>query len=134
MTDRTMNLKVLLPFEVFLQSTAVVRIVAQTHSGSFGLLPRRLDCTAVLAPGLLTYETPKGEEVVLAVDQGVLIKAGPEVLVSVRRAVRGKDLGQLRQLVHQEFLTLDETEQSMRVAMAKLESGFMRRFASFRNE
>ena len=56
------------------------------------------------------------------------------MLVSVRRALEGKDLGQLRDLVKQEFLTLDEHEQSVRTVMAKLESGFLRRFATFQHE
>ena len=67
----------------------------------------------------------------MAVDEGVLVKTGPDVLVSVRRALGGTDLGQLRDAVEQEFLTLDEHEHSVRSVMAKLETGFVRRFASF---
>ena len=52
-----MNLKVLLPFQVFAEKTDVSRIVAETHDGSFGLLPHRLDCVAALMPGILIYET-----------------------------------------------------------------------------
>jgi F-type H+-transporting ATPase subunit epsilon len=129
-----MNLKVLLPFQIFAEKTGVSRIVAETHEGSFGLLPHRLDCVAALAPGILTYETTEDGEVFVAVDEGVLVKAGPDVLVSVRRAVSGKDLGQLREAVTREFLTLDEHEQSVRTATAKLETGFLRRFATFQHE
>jgi F-type H+-transporting ATPase subunit epsilon len=126
-----MQLKVLLPFQVFVDEAEVSRIVAETASGSFGLLPHRLDCVAALAPGILIYETATQGEVCLAVDEGVLVKTGQDVLVSVRRALRGKDLGQLRDAVAQEFLTQDEQERSLRMAMAKVESGFLRRFASF---
>jgi F-type H+-transporting ATPase subunit epsilon len=129
-----MTLKVLLPFQVFADKTGVSRIVAETHEGSFGLLPHRLDCVAALAPGILTYETEADGEVFVAVDEGVLVKTGPDVLVSVRRALGGKDLGQLRDAVTKEFLTLDEHEQSVRVVMAKLETGFLRRFATFEHE
>ena len=66
-------------------------------------------------------------------DEGVLVKTGPDVLVSVRRAMGGADLGQLRQAVEQEFLTLGEREQNVRSAMAKLEAGFLRRFATFQH-
>lgn len=124
-----MNLKVLLPFQVFADERGVPRIVAETHEGSFGLLPHRLDCVAAVAPGILTYETAAGAEVYLAVDQGVLVKTGDDVLVSVRRALRGTDLGQLKDQVEKEFRTLDETERTMRVVMTKLEAGFLRRFA-----
>ena len=134
MAQVRMKLKVLLPYQVFLESSGVSRIVAETHNGSFGLLPHRLDCAAALAPGILIYETDADGEAVMAVDQGVLVKTGLDVVVSVRRALSGKDLGQLRQSVEHEFLSLDESEQNMRSVSAKLESGFLRRFASFQHE
>jgi len=129
-----MTLKILLPFQIFAEKTEVSRIVAETAEGSFGLLPHRLDCAAALAPGILTYESTADGEVFVAVDEGVLIKTGPDVLVSVRRALGGKDLGQLREAVTSEFLTLNENEQGVRTVMAKLESGFLRRFATFQHE
>jgi F-type H+-transporting ATPase subunit epsilon len=57
MPPTLMNLKFLLPFQVFAEKTGVSRIVAETREGSFGLLPHRLDCVAALAPGILIYET-----------------------------------------------------------------------------
>jgi F-type H+-transporting ATPase subunit epsilon len=128
-----MNLKVLLPFQIFAEQSGVARIVAETHDGSFGLLPHRLDCVATLAPGILIYETEAGGEVYVAVDEGVLVKTGQDVLVSVRRAMGGKDLGQLRQSVEQEFLTLDEQEQSLRSVMDKLETGLLRRLGAYQH-
>ena len=129
-----MTLKVLLHFQVFAEKTNVSRIVAETREGSFGLLPHRLDCVAALAPGILTYETEADGEVFVAVDEGVLVKTGSEVLVSVRRAISGTDLGQLHEAVKREFLTLDEHEQSVRLVTAKLETGFLRRLATFQHE
>ena len=99
-----MNLKILLPFQVFAEKTGVSRIVAETREGSFGLLPHRLDCVAALAPGILIYEHEAEGEVYVAVDEGVLVKTGPDVLVSVRNAIAGTDLGQLREAVEREFL------------------------------
>jgi len=129
-----MNLKILLPFQVFAEKTGVSRIVAETDEGSFGLLPHRLDCVAALAPGILIFETDAEGEVFVAMDEGVMVKTGTDVLVSVRRAMIGTDLGQLRATVEQEFLTLDAQEQTVRSVMAKLESGFLRRFVSFHHE
>jgi F-type H+-transporting ATPase subunit epsilon len=129
-----MNLKVLLPFKIFAEKTGVLRIVAATRDGSFGLLPHRLDCVAALTPGILIYETKSEGEVYVAVDAGVLVKTGPDVLVSVRQALVGTDLAQLRDAVEREFLTLDEREQNVRSVMVKLETGFLRRFASFRHD
>lgn len=129
-----MTLKVLLPFEVFAEETGVTRIVVETAQGSFGLLPQRLDCVAALVPGILSFQSEgQGEdqsEVFLAVDEGVLVKTGPDVAVTVRRALRGHDLARLREAVLQEFLALDAQEEAMRTAMARLETGFLRRFAT----
>lgn len=129
-----MNLKILLPFKIFAEKTGVFRIVAESRAGSFGLLPHRLDCVASLAPGILTFETEADGEVCIAVDEGVLVKTGTEVLVSVRNAIGGTDLGKLREKVEQEFMNLDEQEKSVRSVLAKLESGFVRRFAAFHHE
>ncbi|HUI19873.1 MAG TPA: F0F1 ATP synthase subunit epsilon [Methylocella sp.] len=133
MAPSLMKLKVLLPFEIFAEKTDVTRIVAETREGSFGLLPHRLDCAAALAPGILTYETATEGEVYLAVDEGILVKAGLEVLVSVRNAIAGTDLSKLREAVERQFMNLDEQEQKVRSALAKLESGFIRRFAAFQH-
>jgi F-type H+-transporting ATPase subunit epsilon len=129
-----MHLKILLPFKVFAEKSGVSRIVAETRAGSFGLLPHRLDCVAALAPGILVFETKDEGEVCIAVDEGILVKTGTDVLVSVRNAIGGTDLGQLRAAVEQEFLELDEQEKSVRSVLAKLESGFVRRFAAFHHE
>jgi F-type H+-transporting ATPase subunit epsilon len=125
-----MILKVLLPFHIFAEKTDVLRIVAETREGSFGILPHRLDCVAALAPGILTYETTSDGEVFVAVDEGVLVKTGPDVLISVRRALGGTDLGKLREAVEREFLTLDEHEQDVRSVLAKVEGDLIRRMAS----
>jgi F-type H+-transporting ATPase subunit epsilon len=125
------NLKVLLPFQIFIEKKEVKRIVAQTLQGSFGILPQRLDCAAALEPGILTYETEAEGEVYLAVDQGVLVKAGMDVLVSVRNAIGGTDLAQLHEAVKREFLNLDEGEKNVRSVLAKMESGLIRRLMEF---
>ena len=129
-----MHLKILLPFGIFAEKTDVSRIVAETSTGMFGLLPQRLDCAAALTPGILIYETEAEGEVYVAVDEGVLVKTGADVLVSVHRALSGVDLGRLRDAVEQEFLTLNEHEQSVRSVLAKMESDFIRRMAAFHNE
>ena len=134
MSPTLMNLKVLLPSRISAEKTGVTRIVAETREGSFGLLPHRLDCVAALTPGILTYETEAEGEVYVAVDEGLLVKTGPDVLVSVRRAMGGTDLGRLRDAVEQAFMILDEHEQSVRSAMAKLETGFLLLFATLQHE
>ena len=132
MPPDSIQLEVLLPFRVFLRKPGVSRIVAETAEGSFGMLPHRLDCVAALAPGILVFETPDEGEVFIAIDQGVLVKTGLEVRVSVRQAMAGTDLAQLRRTVEREFLALDEQALSLRTVMAKLETGFLSRIARLR--
>lgn len=129
-----MNLKILLPFQVFAEKSGVLRIVVETTGGSYGLLPHRLDCVAALVPGILAYETESEGEVFVAVDEGIMVKTGPDVLISVRHSISGDSLSHLRESVEKEFLNLDEDEKRIRAAMSKLESRFLRRFAAFQYE
>jgi F-type H+-transporting ATPase subunit epsilon len=122
-----MKLKVLLPSEVLIDEK-VAKVVAEAENGYFCLLPRHIDFLAALAPGLLSFVTLQDVEQFLAVDQGILIKCGPDVLVSTRNAVWGPDLGSLEQTVRQRFRALDDREKMARSAFAKLEANFIRRF------
>ena len=131
MPQRLMSLKVLMPFQVFADKSEVSRIVAWTRAGSFGILPHRRDCVAALTPGILVYETAADGEIMVAVDEGVLVKAGMDVLISVRRAVGGKDLGRLKEQVEKEFLALDGQEAQVRSVVDKLEAGLVNRIAAF---
>ncbi len=128
-----MNLDILLPSHRLLHKADVLRIVAETQDGSFGLLPRRRDCVSPLAPGILSFETAADGEVFVAIDAGVLVKAGADVAVSVRRAMVGADLGALRSAVEREFLAEDELARSLRQAMDKLEIAFLTRFGTLRH-
>lgn len=129
-----MNLTILLPFQVFAEKVGVSRIVAETPDGSFGLLPNRLDCTAALTPGILMYRTKQEKDVYVAVDEGIMVKTGPDVFVSVRHALGEASLQQLRDAVEKEFRALDKHEQDVRRVMAKLESGLIQRLVSFKHE
>jgi F-type H+-transporting ATPase subunit epsilon len=128
----TMHLKILLPFRVFEDIQNVKRIVMETSEGSFGLLPQRLDCVAALVPGIFTYETES--EQYIAIDEGVMVKAGEEVMVSVRNAIRGSSLEDLNQSVEKEFKRLDESEKEIRSSMVKMESGFIMSLEKLRED
>ena len=129
-----MSLKILLPFKVFMETKSVIRIVAETSDGQYGFLPQRLDCVAALVPGILTYETTAGGIKYIAVDDGILVKAGTEVTVSVRNAIGGADLGKLHESVVKEFKDIDDNEKNVRSVMAKMESSFMVRLQKFQKE
>jgi len=127
-----MNLKILLPYGVFADIKNVKKVVVETTAGSYGMLPQRLDCTAALVPGILSYETDSEGEKHIAVNEGILIKTGAQVSVSVRHAIGNAPLGKLKALVEKEMLELDELEVNARTVMAKLETGFLRNFQKLR--
>jgi len=121
-----MNLKILLPSEILIEHEAA-KVVAEAENGYFCLLPQHVDFVAALVPGILSYES-HGTEHYLAIDSGTLVKRGQEVLVSIRNAVRGPELGKLREVVEEQFEELDEKEKKARTAAAKLEVDMLRRF------
>jgi F-type H+-transporting ATPase subunit epsilon len=126
-----MTLKILLPYQIFAVKSGVTRIVAETPGGSFGILPQRLDCAAALEPGILTYENDADGEAFIAVDTGVLVKTGPDVLVSVRNASGGVILEQLHDTIEHEFIELDEREENVRSVLRKMESSFIDRLVRY---
>src|SRR5690554_2697999 len=127
-----MNLKILLPYGVFADIKNVKKIVVETTAGSYGMLPQRLDCIAALVPGILLYESESEGEKYIAVNDGILIKAGEKVSVSVRHAIGNAPLGKLKEMVKKEMLELDELEINARTVMAKLETGFLQSFQKLR--
>ena len=126
-----MNLKISIPTEVILEKMGVVRMVVETASGSLGILPLRLDCVACLVPGVLLFETKEEGERFIAVDEGILVKTGPDVHVSVQNAVIANELGSIKQIVQEQFLARSEQEKKIRSMLAKLESDFIRNLMEF---
>jgi F-type H+-transporting ATPase subunit epsilon len=122
-----MKLKVLIPSSVVVD-TEVTKVTAEAANGSFCLLPKHVDFVAGLVPGILQYETEAGEEKFLGTSEGVLVKAGSEVLVSTGNAVDGPDLGTLTDRIREELAVLDQREKKARVAASKLEASLVRRF------
>lgn len=129
-----MNLKVLLPYKVFADVKNVTRVVAETNEGHYGFLPHRLDCVSALIPGIFTYETTEGRKQYIAIDEGILVKEGLSVMVSVRNAVGGTDLGKLHELIEKEFEKLDESKKTGHSIAVKLESGFIHSLEKFRRK
>jgi len=134
MEKTLMELKMLLPFRVFADTHDVSSIVMETSEGSYGLLPDRLDCVAALIPGIFTYVIGNEGPRYLAVGAGILVKAGRLVLVSVRNAIGGADLGQLAATVKKELSKKNDDAGKVKSVMQKLESGFIYTFDKFLKE
>lgn len=125
-----MRLKVILPMKVLIDQE-VTKVVAEAEDGSFGILPKHIDFVAALVQGIVSFESDNGEEF-LAIDEGILVKCASDVTISTRKAVRSKDLGELKRIVENEFKTLDEREKKTRSILAKLEVDFTKRFLKMR--
>jgi len=120
-----MKLRVWAPSDVVVEQEAT-KIKAEAENGWFCILPRHADCVTSLVPGILSFDSPGGPTEYLALDHGVLVKCGPEVSVSTRSAVRGGDLGELKETVEKRFHALHEKEQVSRELEAKLEADLVR--------
>ncbi len=127
-----MNLKILTPKKI-LMNEEVQRVHAEGECGEFTLLPRQQDYVAALVPSLLTCVTEGKEERLFAIDVGLLVKVGPDVLISVRRALAGTDEGALTQEISEEFEKLDEREKKTQTAMLRLERDFMQQMLEMNN-
>lgn len=128
------DLRILLPYGLFLERAGVTSIVAESATGLFGVLPNRLDCATALVPGILTYQTEDENENFVALDEGILLKTGSDVVISARNATAGADLGELRKSVEDLYGNLNEEELEVRSVLAKLESHFVRRLTQFGHE
>jgi F-type H+-transporting ATPase subunit epsilon len=122
-----MTIKVMLPGKVFLEKE-VKKVTAEAGNGSFCLLPRHIDFLTNLVPGILSFESKEGKEEFLAIDEGILVKRGPEIMVSIKDAVKGEKLGTLKGIVDEHFRHEDNRQKKARSVLAKLEADFMRRF------
>lgn len=119
----SMRVKLVVPSGVLLEQEAV-KVVAEAQDGAFCLLPRHVDFVAALVPGILGLTSADGAETFVALDEGILVKHGPEVLVSTWNAVQGR-LGELQQSVLGLVRALGEEEQKARLALDRLEASLV---------
>jgi F-type H+-transporting ATPase subunit epsilon len=125
-----MRLRVFLPERILIDQE-VTKVVAEAENGSFGILPKHIDFVAALTSGIFSFES-NDEEEFLAIDEGILVKCASEIMVSTRKAVRSRNLGELKQTLEHEFQTLDDQERKTRSILAKLEADFTKRFEKMR--
>jgi F-type H+-transporting ATPase subunit epsilon len=122
-----MDLWVLLPEKTYWQGK-VKKIVGEAINGFFCLLPRHVDFVTIMTPGIFFALTEKEEDIYLAINEGILIKANNQVTLSTRGAVKGDNLGDLKKEVEKNFIKINEQEEGARSALQKLEADFVRRF------
>ena len=122
-----MHLKILLPYGVFADKTDVLRIVAETSDGSFGLFPHRLDCVAALVPGDFHIRSERRRHG-LCRGRSRRVGKGGRSCACLRASCHWRNgFSKLQDAVKHEFLNLDEQERNVRTAVAKMESSFVGR-------
>lgn len=131
-----MNLKIILPASLFLETRAT-KIKAEGPEGGFCLLPRHSDFVCPLTPGLFSYvpeqekaDRNKADERFYALDKGLLVKHQDSVLVATSNATAG-ELGHLEQAVQNMLEAQDEQERKSRTHIARMEADFVKRFIGF---
>lgn len=122
-----MTLKVMCLTELLVDQP-VRKVIAEGVGGAFCLLPQHVDYVAILPAGIFAFETVTREKNLFAIDEGVLVKQGLAVWVSVKNAVQGNDLNHLQQAVQAQFIQLDEQEKRAQSMLARLESSIVREF------
>ena len=129
----SMKLSIQMPSRIFLEQEDVVKIVAESTRGSFGILPNRLDCIAYLVPGIFLYELAGKDEFYIAVDCGILVKDGDRVSVSVHNAIGDVPLADLPSVVDEQLRSLDEQEMALRNSISLLQSSMIGSFGRSRS-
>ena len=122
-----MRLLVRVPTGLVVDDDQVDGVAAEADDGAFAVKPRHVDFVTTLAPGILSYGSG-GEERLLAVDRGVLVKCGSEVQVAVRDAVRGDSLEDLERAIREHLAVRGDREKAAASALARLESRTVQAF------
>jgi|SRR5690606_12732775 len=121
-----MRLLLSIPTGVVLD-TPTAKVTGESDRGSFTLLPRHADGALLLRPGLLSYFDDEGGEVFVAVDEGVLVKAGRDVRIACRRAVVAGDLANAKSALAGHLEQQSEHDRKARAALMSLEAEVLRR-------
>lgn len=126
-----MQVHLRLPTEVLFIGAAT-KVNAVAADGAFGLLPNHVDFVTALVPSILLLTIPDGDERIFGVDEGLLVKQGHTVEISVRRGIESADLAGLSGTVRESFVQMEDEERVARSALARMEADLVRRFASLR--
>lgn len=121
-----LELSVLMPTRVVLKIPAQ-QVAVETSGGSRGFLPNHIDFVAALATGIVSYVDLDGATGFAAVDGGVLVKKGPQLLIATPDAVHAQTVSDLEQFIRERSYRQQENERVGRGAMARLEVALVRR-------
>jgi F-type H+-transporting ATPase subunit epsilon len=121
-----MLMRVFSPTETLLEKE-VEKVTFQALDGAHTFLPKHADYFSILTPDVVVYESG-GQKSYIACNQGVILKQGEAVFLSVRSALFNNDLKSLVQQMRVEFKKQEEERKETNAVMARLEAGLTRGF------
>ncbi len=119
-----MNLSIITPLEIF-NLENVSKIKAEGLEGHFTILPKHADYVSSIVASIFSFEQ-NGKEYFFAVDSGILVKCGNNVNFSIRHAIKGDNLHDLKIQMDKYFKEMDEEEKKTKTALASLEGNIAR--------
>ena len=126
-----MELTVLTPLGVVLQ-TKVSKVNMETLNGYRTLLPKHVDFISALGPNIMFYCDEANNEKYVACHNGIVVKKGKKVIVSVQNALLGDKLDELEMTLSEVYKQNEEQRKELNTAMARLELGIIRGFSHLR--
>lgn len=120
-----MRVKLILPYMTILDKEAK-KVTAKGIGGEFQILPKHIDATWSLSPGILSIDAD--EVLYYAINTGVLVKQGDIVYISVFQAIPGGSLKSLSQTVKKSLSDLSDRERKAREVLVKLEAETIKKF------
>lgn len=126
MNPKKIQLKIIKPEKILIDEE-VDKVIAEGLDGSFCLKPRHIDFVSVLKPGILLYES-EGEEYYMAIDEGILVKYGYDVRVSVLNGIVANNLSELDKTVRDVFYKSEELNKATEFAMKSMEAEMLLHF------
>ena len=128
-----MKLTVLTPLGIVLEEK-IVKVTMETLNGYHTLLPKHVDFVSALGPGIVIYQDEQNREKYVACHNGIVVKKGAQVTISVQNALKDDKLDELEKSVMAFYKQNEEQRKELNTAMARLEMGIMRGFERLREE
>lgn len=113
-------------------NTEIRKISLEFLNGYHTFLPKHIDFASIIKPSIATYTDGNGAQKYIACHNGVAVKKGQNITLSVQQAVLGNSLSELKSTILQEFKKADEQRKELNTAMARLEIGMLRGFKNLK--
>ena len=126
-----MLLTVLTPLGVVLKTKAL-KVTMETLNGYYTLLPKHVDFISALGPNIVQYYDENSNEKYVACHNGIVVKKGSSVTISVQDAILGDKLDELEVSLAKAYKQNEEKRKELNTAMARLELGIVRGFGRLR--